>query len=57
MRMINEQARWQFRAEFFNAFNHPSWSGMNTSINSTAFGRITSAYEPRIIQFALRLDF
>lgn len=55
---INERIRLQFRAEAFNAFNRAQFGNPNTSINSTAFGRISSQQNsPRGIQFALKLLF
>jgi hypothetical protein len=54
---IIEDHRLQFRAEFFNAFNHPLFNGPNISVDSSNFGRITSARAARQIQFGLRYDF
>lgn len=47
----------QFRAEFFNAFNHTNLSDPNTTVSSPAFGAITGAGDPRIGQLALKLSF
>jgi hypothetical protein len=51
----------EFRAEFFNAFNKAQFAAPASnavSKTSTTFGVINStAVGPRIIQFALRLDF
>jgi len=48
----------EFRAEFFNIFNHPQFSAPNTSVTSGAFGQVTSQYNlPRIIQFGLKFTF
>jgi len=56
--VIKERIRLQFRAEFFNSFNHPNFSAPNTSVNSKIFGEITSAAnDGRNIQLALRLSF
>jgi len=55
---LQENVSLQFRAEFFNAFNHPSFSGINTGIASgISFGAINAARDPRIIQFGLKLLF
>lgn len=44
----------EFRAEFFNAFNHPIFDPPVSGPTSGSFGRIISARDPRDIQFALR---
>ena len=54
---IRELAKIQFRAEFFNIFNHPSFGNVDTSVGSGTYGQITSALNPRILEFALRLTF
>lgn len=54
--LITETIRLQYRCEFFNFFNHPSFNAPNLSPTSTDFGRITSqANLARTIQMALRL--
>ena len=57
LRFINEQARFEFRTEFFNVFNRTNFSAPNTDARSAAFGRVSSTFDPRIIQFALKLHF
>jgi hypothetical protein len=53
----------QFRAEFFNVWNHTQFigdtsnGGISTNFNSGNFGQVTSAYDPRTIQLALKLYF
>ena len=48
----------EFRAEFFNGFNHPQFSPPNSSFGSSDFGRVTGQYNlPRQIQFAMRFTF
>ena len=54
---IRESVRVQFRSEFFNILNRVNFNRPNTNVDSGAFGRITSARAPRIIQFALKLIF
>lgn len=47
----------QIRADMFNAFNHTSFSGVNSNITNANFGRFTSAREARVVQFNVRLTF
>jgi hypothetical protein len=54
---IRERYRLQFRAEFFNAFNHANFANPSSSVNAGAFGSITSAADPRIGQMALKFVF
>jgi outer membrane receptor protein involved in Fe transport len=54
---IRENISLQFRAEFFNLFNHTQWSGVSASLGSATFGQVTSARDPRITQLGLRLIF
>ena len=56
---IRETWNLEFRAEAFNAFNHTNFSvsAENNDINSTTFGRLTTTFDPRILQFALKLNF
>jgi hypothetical protein len=63
----NTQVHWpkddanvQFRADFFNAINHPNFAGPDNTFSTTpsAFGTITSmSTNPRVIQVALRFSF
>ncbi|MBI2684679.1 MAG: TonB-dependent receptor [Acidobacteria bacterium] len=65
---IAERTSLQFRAEFFNLFNHPNFTVPNVTVNSPAFGSIASTVDvangnplgdggPRLVQFALKLMF
>jgi len=54
---LTEQVNLQFRAEFFNLFNHPNFNLPDNFLGSPTFGVISSAREPRHIQFGLKLLF
>jgi hypothetical protein len=55
---ITERIRTQFRAEFFNMPNHANFNNPAANIsNQATVGRITSAGDPRQIQFGLKLLF
>ena len=47
-----------FRAEFFNIFNHPQYGAPINDINAIGFGAVDSTVNnPRLVQFALKLSF
>jgi hypothetical protein len=55
---IKERVTAQFRAEVYNAMNHPSFDVPNTTPTSSSFGIVTAVVsEPRNWQFALKLKF
>jgi hypothetical protein len=62
---IHEPFRLQFRAEFYNFFNHTQFSALDTTARfdpagnqvNTRLGEFTTARNPRQIQFALRFMF
>ena len=68
---IHEAIKLEARAEAFNIINHTNFvaaatgtgipglstSGIQLNLNSSNFGQITTAGDPRILQFALKLYF
>jgi hypothetical protein len=67
---FTERFSVQVRAEAFNVINHTNFVGgispagtvqsyttMNTNLSSSSFGLVQSAFDPRILQFALKLYF
>jgi hypothetical protein len=54
---INEQASWQLRAEAFNAFNNVNFNNPGTTVGTSSFGIISSAADPRILQFGIKVLF
>jgi carboxypeptidase family protein len=54
---IKESLRLQLRVEAFNVLNHTNFGNPQFSINSTNFGRITTAGAPRILQLVGRIEF
>jgi hypothetical protein len=59
--MFTERINLQFRAEFFNLFNSPTFGPPNGTCcfaNNSNFGVVTSTVgNPRLIQFGLKLSF
>ncbi|MEO7652142.1 MAG: hypothetical protein ABIZ80_16885, partial [Bryobacteraceae bacterium] len=54
---IKERATVQFRAEFFNFFNHPMWGAPGTTVNTPTFGRVVSKAGNRTGQLGLKFIF
>jgi hypothetical protein len=54
---IREAQRLQLRFEFFNATNHVNFNNPGGNINSSNFGTILGAGDPRILQFAAKYTF
>jgi hypothetical protein len=50
-------SKLEFRAEFFNAFNHTEWNNISTTFTNGDFGAIKSTHDPREIQLGLKLYF
>jgi hypothetical protein len=54
---LSERVDLQIRAEVFNLFNHPNFNLPDNFLGSPTFGQITSARDPRHIQFGAKLLF
>ena len=47
-----------FRAEFFNLFNHAQFGQPISDVSQAAFGAVNSTVNnPRLVQFGLKLTF
>jgi hypothetical protein len=57
--VLSETRYLQFRAEIFNVFNHTNYSNPDGGFSDgpTSFGKITTAGDPRLLQFALKFFF
>ncbi len=65
---VTEKVAFEFRAEAYNIFNHTQWGGIagdsgsaggagNNTLGSDGFLYVSSAHNPRILQFAAKLVF
>ena len=53
-----EKSSFQFRAEFYNALNHPQFANPDSNFTSPTFGVISStSVNARVGQLALRFTF
>ena len=57
----SETRSLQFRAEFYNAWNHTQFSSIDTFAlfdeTTAGFGQVVGSRQPRVIQLSLRFDF
>lgn len=54
---LTERVRAEFRGEAFNIANTPPLGNPNVSFGNAAFGSITTALDPRVFEFVLKLHF
>jgi hypothetical protein len=54
---ITESHQVEFRAEAFDAFNHPNFLAAGGVVGTSGLGHVTSSTTQRIAQFALRYSF
>jgi hypothetical protein len=54
---LRERVRLEARFEAFNAINHTNFNDPTTTLNSSNFGKILGAGDPRILQFAVKVHY
>lgn len=54
---FDEARNLEFRTEFFNLTNTPPLGAPNVVVATPGFGSITSAGDPRVVQFGVKLNF
>jgi Carboxypeptidase regulatory-like domain len=54
---VRENEQVEFRAEFFNLFNHANFKLPENHLDQSGVGTIGDTYDPRLIQFGLRFQW
>jgi len=54
---FKERYGFQFRAEFFNVFNHANFVGYDLDIRNTTFGQLNATQASREIQLGIKFTF
>lgn len=54
---ITEKINTEFRAEFYNAWNHTEFQNPDGNFTNSTFGQVLKARDPRVMQFALKILF
>jgi hypothetical protein len=54
---INERWNTEFRAEFYNAWNHTEFTNPDGNFSDSTFGQVLKTRDPRVMQFALKVMF
>jgi hypothetical protein len=55
---VTENSHMEFRGELFNVFNHTQFANPDgNSSDGSQFGQVTTARDPRLVQFALKYIF
>jgi hypothetical protein len=55
--LITEKLRTEFRAEFYNTWNHTQFTNPDGNFTNSTFGRIQKVRDPRVMQFGLKFLF
>jgi Carboxypeptidase regulatory-like domain/TonB-dependent Receptor Plug Domain len=54
---IGEKLNTEFRAEFYNAWNHTQFENPDGNFSDSTFGQVLKARDPRVMQFAIKFLF
>ena len=54
---ITETSRIAFHIDTFNTFNHTQFHAVDAGFNDQNFGKVTSTYDPRVIELGMKFSF
>ena len=54
---ITERINTEFRAEFYNTWNHTEFTNPDGNFSSSTFGLVLNTRPPRVMQFGLKILF
>jgi outer membrane receptor protein involved in Fe transport len=54
---ITEKLNTEFRAEFYNTWNHTQFENPDGNFSDSTFGEVLKARDPRVMQFAIKFLF
>lgn len=54
---ITESAKFEFRAESYNTFNHTQFNALDLGFTDSNFGQTTGTQDPRVLQFGAKFLF
>ena len=53
---FTERARFEFRAESFNTFNHTQFNGFHNNVSGSDFGEVSGVQDPRTFELGRQVD-
>jgi hypothetical protein len=54
---LTEKINTEFRAEFYNTWNHTQFENPDGNFSDSTFGEILKARDPLVMQFAIKFLF
>ena len=55
--VVGSNGGLQFRVDLFNVLNRVNLANVNGDLNSATFGRSTGTFQPRVVQFGVRVSY